>query len=670
MKITLGRASVQETKFPQVSLDSPHPSDLSHKSTFTRKWPRRRIKNSGIGVLLKRGVGNPSAKRGSHPETPIQRWKLDAIGDENDSVAEEKSSLDAGLSSCRKDRAAVSARKLAAGLRRLHLPEYPSHGGHSLGAKPRGGRVHHVDAVHRPDGNDLVHIQHCGSGSALRKFGMSSQFPNSPTEGVTKWDPVGLKKSNELKRVFGQPKRNDHRENSGLVIFALERELEHARARISELETERRSSKKKLEQFLLKLSEERAAWRSREHEKIRAYLHDMKAELGKEKKTRQRLEMANSKLVNQLSEAMLSAKRYMQQSEKERKARELIEEVCDELAKEIGDDRDEVEAAKRESMKVQEDVEEERKMLQMAEVWREERVQMKLVDAKVMLEEKYVQMNKLVADLQTLLNSRRTISNMGEIKRAELLCEAAGSVNIQDVRELRYEPPSSDDIFSVFEDNFGESNKMEAEPCLGYGPCHDSEIRTVSPGVGVLVKDGARALSNVFMSQSGELEEDTSEWETASHVEDQGSSYSPDGSDPSVSKHFQARNISRSREEIMDVDEVVLVPTRNSKKASSISRLWRSHLSNNSDSHKILSADGMKGRLSDGATTSPDRRSPLDLAEQLSSTLAGNPQVTQGRKGCIEWPLGVQKSSLKAKLLEARMDNQNTQLRQVLKQKI
>ncbi|XP_073055817.1 uncharacterized protein [Primulina eburnea] len=669
MKITLERAEVQEEHFPRVSLDSPHPSDLSHNSTSTRKWPSRRIKNSSVGVLLKRGVGTQSAKRGSRPETPMQRWKLDAINDENDSVVEEKSSLDAGLRGFRKGRTAVSARKLAAGIWRLRLPEYSSHGGHSLGVQPRDGRVHRVDAVHRPHDKNLLHSQH--SCSALRKFGMSSQFPDSPTEGVTKWDPVGSKRSTELRQGSGQPKRIDQRETSGLVTSALERELEHARARISELEIERRSSKKKLEQFLLKLSEERASWRSREHEKIRAILHNMKAELIKEKKTRQRLEMVNSKLVNQLSEAKLYAKRYMQQSEKERKARELIEEVCDELAKEIGDDRDEVEAAKRESMKVQEDVEEERKMLQMAEVWREERVQMKLVDAKVMLEEKYVQMNNLVADLQTLLNVRCTISDIGEIKKAELLCEAAGSVNIQDVRELRYEPPSSDEIFRLFEDNFGESDKMEAERCLGYGPCHDSQIHTASPGVGILVEDGALALSNVFKSQSGELEEDTSEWETASHVEDQGSSYSPDGSDPSVSTHFQARNISRSREEtpVKDVGEV-LVPTRNSKKALSISRLWRSQPSNDSDSYKLLSAYGIKGRLSNGATTSPDHVSPPDLAEQLSSPVAGNPQVTRGRKGCIEWPLGVQKSSLKARLLEARMDNKNTQLRQVLKQKI
>lgn len=140
MKITLDKASVRETQFPRDSLDSPHPSDFSHKFTSTRKWPCRIIKNSGVGVLLKKGAGTLSAKRGNHPETPMRRWKFDAIDDESNSVVDDKSSLNAGLRSCRNVRAAVSARKLAAGLWRLHLPEFPSHGGHNLGVQVFGFR--------------------------------------------------------------------------------------------------------------------------------------------------------------------------------------------------------------------------------------------------------------------------------------------------------------------------------------------------------------------------------------------------------------------------------------------------------------------------------------------------------------------------------------------------
>ncbi|KAK4851534.1 hypothetical protein QYF36_015989 [Acer negundo] len=62
---------------------------------------------------------------------------------------------------------------------------------------------------------------------------------------------------------------------------------------------------------------------------------------------------------------------------------------------------------------------------------------------------------------------------------------------------------------------------------------------------------------------------------------------------------------------------------------------------------------------------SPDRGSgkddlsPPDLVGQWSSPESGNPHITRGMKGCIEWPRGAQKNSLKAKLMEARMENGN-----------
>ncbi|KAI3466247.1 hypothetical protein Pfo_022910 [Paulownia fortunei] len=698
MKITVERTSAREAQPP---LNPPPPSDLSEKPSFPRKPPRRKTKTSGSGVRLKRESGALYAKRNSRPETPLLRWKFDEGNGKNNSVEEVKSSGEVGRKSGRRIRAVVSARKLAAGLWRLRMPEFQTNVGQRLGLQSGGGHFgatihcHHVDRVHNSPAKDLVHSPQSVSGpkhGLLYKFEPSFQFPNSAMEGATKWDPDGWKISDEMKQIFGQPKPIDHRASAGTVISALEAELEQARARINELENERRSSKKKLEQFLRKLSEERAAWRSREHEKIRAIIDDIKADLSREKKNRQRLEIVNSKLVNELADAKLSAKRYLQEYEKERKARELLEEVCDELAKEIGEDKAEVEALKRESMKLREEVEEERKMLQMAEVWREERVQMKLVDAKVMLEEKYSQMNRLIADLESFLNSRSTLSDLEEIKKAEFLRQVAASVNIQDIRDLTYEPPNLDDIFSVFEDvNFGESNEREVEPCDGYSPAsHASKIHTVSPEVKMLTKDGTHRHSNVYIDQSGELEEDASEWETVSHPEDQGSSYSPDGSDPSVHKNFRVSNVSRSGTEwekdggeetpIMEISEVDSVQMRQLTKVSSISKLWRSCPSNG-DNYKIISLDGKNGRLSNGrvsngATMSPDHGSakgglsPQDLSGQWSSPDSGNPHINRAMKGCIEWPRSAQKNSLKARLLEARMESQKIQLRQVLKQKI
>lgn len=512
-------------------------------------------------------------------------------------------------------------------------------------------------------------------------------------EGATKWDPTRCRTSDDLQNFYGHPKPLDQQVGVVSMVSALEVELEQARGRIHELETERRSSKKKLEHFLKKLSEERTIWRSREHEKVRAIIDDVKTDLNRERKNRQRMEIVNSKLVNELADAKMSAKRFMQDFEKERKARELIEEVCDELAKEIGEDKAEVEALKRESLKLRDEVEDERKMLQMAEVWREERVQMKLVDAKVTLEEKYAHMNKLIADLEMFLSSKSSITDVEEMRKADLLRQAAASVNIKDIREFVYEPSNPEDIFSIFEDmNFGEPNEREIEPCEVYSPAsRASKVHAVSPDANMHHKDGIQRYSNAYASQSGDIDDDDSGWETVSHLDDQGSSYSPAGSDPSVNKIRRDSNMSGSGTEweenageetpITEISEVCTMPTGQLKKVSSISRLWRS-MPGNAENFKIIAVEGTNGRLSNGrlsngtVTTSPDRGSgkgglsPPDLTGQWSSPDSGNPHITRGMKGCIEWPRGSQRNSLKTKLMEARLETQKIQLRHVLKQKI
>ncbi|XP_004294378.1 PREDICTED: uncharacterized protein LOC101307570 [Fragaria vesca subsp. vesca] len=584
----------------------------------------------------------------------------------------------------------MSARKLAAGLWRLQLPEMgvERRSEPQLGFQPDAG---HIGAPFLRQRNSKGfsseakdNLQSPGSTS---RSGFLRKLSNSVMEGATKWDPVCLKSSEEARQIYSQMKLLDQQASAASVVNVLESELEQARARIQELELERRSSKKKLEHFLRNMNEEKVSWRSREHEKIRAFIDDIKVELNRERKSRQRTEILNSKLVNELADTKLSAKRYMQDYEKERKARELIEEVCDELAKEIGEDKAEVEALKRESMKLRDEVEEERKMLQMAEVWREERVQMKLVDAKVAVEEKYSLMNKLVADLENFLKSRSSTPEVKEVREGEFLRQAAAAVNIQDVKDFSYEPPNPDDIFSVFEEvNFGEPNEREIEQCVAYSPVsHASKIRTVSPEANGIHKNRIQRHAIAYVGENGDIEEDESGWETVSHLE---SSYSPDGSAPSVNKNHRESNVSESGTEweeenygeetpITEISEVCSVPTKQSKKVSSIARLWRSGL-NSEDNYKIISVEGINGRLSNGRISnggilSPDRGSgkggfsPSDLVGQWSSPDSGNHHI-RGMKGCI--PLGAQKNSLKARLLEARLDSQKVQLRHVLKQKI
>ncbi|XP_057441182.1 uncharacterized protein LOC130733119 [Lotus japonicus] len=687
---------------PGVSSKTINPSpdaDLQPLNPFHRRRPRT------PGTRLRRH-GPPGGKR-SRPETPLLKWKIDERNDDDPPEEEQESpavKLGRRTSWSVKKQAevAVSARRLAAGLWRLHPPEMPvgDDSQRRLGLRHGGGHVG-LPFLSRPNGmahgSDLKNLSHSPRSISGTKSGHFCelepvQFPNTEMEGATKWDPLYLKAPDEAQHIYSHMKLVDQKASAVSIVSALETELEQARARIQELEIEHSSSKKKLEHFLKKVREERAQWRSREHEKIRAYIDDIKAELNRERKSRQRIEIVNSRLVNELADAKLSAKRYMQDHEKERKTRELIEEVCDELAKEIGDDKAEIEALKRESMKIREEVDDERRMLQMAEVWREERVQMKLIDAKVALEDKYSQMNKLVADLEAFLKSKSMNPNTKEMKEAQSLQQAAAAMNIQDIKGFSYEPPNSDDIFAIFEDaNFGESNEREIEPCGSHSPAssHASKIHTVSPEADEISKDGIQRRSNVFTDDNGDIEGDESGWETVSHVEDQGSSYSPEGSVGSLNRNHRESNVSRrsiheweenagDETPITEISEVCAIPTKQSKKVSSIKKLWRS-MPNNGDSYKIISVEGMdgklsNGRLSNGSIMSPEHGSgkgglsPQDPLYQLSPRESGSPHSHRGMKGCI--PRGALKNSLKAKLLEARLESQRVQIRHVLKQKI
>ncbi|XP_028760321.1 uncharacterized protein At5g41620-like [Neltuma alba] len=673
---------------------NPSPdSDLQPPKSSHRRKPR-----TPLARFRKNGA--PLGRR-SRPETPLLKWKTDDKGKNKDPLDEDEKS-DAGCGRRAKGKkqreASVSVRKLAAGLWRLQQPEMaPARSGRQHGIGHGGHRFpnHQNGVINGSDLNNVLQSPRSIVGAKNGHFcelEPSFLLSNSAMEGATKWDPVCLKTLDEAQHIYNQMKLLDQKVSAVSVVSALESELDQARARIQELETEQHTSKKKLEHFLRKVSEERTSWRSREHEKIRVYIDDIKAELNRERKSRQRTEIVNSRLVNELADAKLSIKRCMQDYEKERKARVLIEEVCDELAKEIGEDKAEVEALKRESMKLREEVEEERKMLQVAEVWREERVQMKLIDAKVALEEKYSQMNKLVADLESFLKSKCADFDPKEMREVQSLRQAVAAVNIQDIKGFSYEPPNPDDIFAIFEEvNGGEPAEREIEPCVAYSPAsRASKIHTVSPEANMIAKDIMQRCSDLYMDDNGEIE-DESGWETVSHIEDQGSSYSPEGSASSVNKnHHRESNVSGSVLEeweencgdetpITEISEVCSVPpTKQTKKVSSIGRIWKS-CPNNGENYKTVSVDGVNGRLSNGRLScgglmSPDRGSskgglsPRDLLCQLSSPESGNPHGHRGMKGCI--PRSTQKNSLKARLMEARMESQKLQLRHVLKQKI
>ncbi|ONK75016.1 uncharacterized protein A4U43_C03F12430 [Asparagus officinalis] len=523
---------MKQTQTRTLALDSGD----AHNPTRNQNPRPRRIRSPALGrVRLRRNAaGSGGGKRSGGPTTPLLKWKFDDADSESGSAPE-------------------SEKGRQKGKREEMRPDVVDPHSSSLRANPKHDRRQPILLNYPKNG-------------VLHKFGASGALPDSSMERATKWDPgfYSHLKNLEDQQVITVPN-----------VSSLQSELEHARARIAELETEQQSAKKKLDHLVRKLGEEKESWRRREHEKIRAVIESIKDDLHRERKNRKRMEIVNSKLVNELAEAKLSAKMFLQDYEKEKKTRELMEEVCDELAKEIGEDKAEVEALKADSMRIREEVEEERKMLQMAEVWREERVQMKLVDAKVTLEAKYSELSKLQAEIEAFLRARRnSIPNDQETEEAELLREAANLLKVQEVKEFPYQPPpASEDIFSVFEElqPKEEPNEREIEACQGYTNGNINGCSNKPP----------KGFANGMLdTNGGDIDvDDDSGWETVSHVEEQGSSNSIEGSDPSVNGACEESNASVSGTDWdengdngkvnSDISEVCSVGTKQSRKKGS-----------------------------------------------------------------------------------------------------
>jgi hypothetical protein len=470
-------------------------------------------------------------------------------------------------------------------------------------------------------------------------------------------------------------------------ISALKEELVQARNRIHELETESRTAKKKLDHLVRNLAEEKASWRSKEHDKVRSILDAVKGDSNRERKNRQRAEIMNSKLMGELSELKSAAKRYLQGYDKERNARKLMEEVCDELAKEIAEDKAEVEALKSESMKMRDEVEEERKMLQMAEVWREERVQMKLVDAKLTLDNKYSQLSELQVYLESFLSYHHGSSvDKGTVRNGEMLMEAIKSMKAHD-KEFSYKPPPpSEDIFAVFQElrQQEDTDEKEIGQCNGDTPVsHATKIHKMS-----LETDILKILANKYSNRPCARNEDEDDigWETASHVEEQVSSNSPDGSEPSVNGFCGGNDASVSgtdsednRENCMSNSGISGVCSTTGgkchKKGSSFARLWRS---SNGVGRRKTGPQFLNGRISSGrmCNTAPSPDFNNSEVCQISPSVGDwspdmlNPHVAHAMNGGVEWPQDAQKQNLKSKLPGARTSGRMVQLRQALERKI
>ncbi|KAI5083763.1 hypothetical protein GOP47_0003506 [Adiantum capillus-veneris] len=157
------------------------------------------------------------------------------------------------------------------------------------------------------------------------------------------------------------------------ALLKLKSDSEDVGTGFQELDLSQQSALKEVSRLLQKFGEHMTITRKREKERLKLAFLRLRQGIEEERNTCRLLKMQNKKLAKDLVNANIVAANACEELERQRKARELLEEVCNELAQEIGEDKAQVEQLKLEQEKYKERFEEELKVMRMMALWQDDR---------------------------------------------------------------------------------------------------------------------------------------------------------------------------------------------------------------------------------------------------------------------------------------------------------
>ncbi|PIN26549.1 hypothetical protein CDL12_00685 [Handroanthus impetiginosus] len=225
------------------------------------------------------------------------------------------------------------------------------------------------------------------------KFGESSQ---------------SLKTSTELLRVLNRIWSLEEKHALDMsLVKTLRRELDQSEARIQELLQEKKRDQKEIDNLTKQMMEYKVT-RRKEQDRVKDSVKLVENKLEDELKLRRQSEKLHHKLAKELSETKSSFSNALRELEQERKARKLLEDLCDEFANGIRDYEREVRFLKQKSYKDQIGREgNDRLILHFSEAWLDERTQMKLADTNDVSDQESA-LDKLCLEIEAFLQAKQS----------------------------------------------------------------------------------------------------------------------------------------------------------------------------------------------------------------------------------------------------------------------
>ncbi|KAL6876467.1 hypothetical protein ACP4OV_013039 [Aristida adscensionis] len=420
---------------------------------------RRSGEQEGEEEPLRRGLAaaRARARRKAAHATPSPSWKLEPSPPRKEEEAgEPEAVVAAGRRGAPAAAAAASARQLGATLweiqdvirvagagRRIRRRGRRSTAGDEAD-QPRssGGCGGHLAASFMEHGKlheDRCHSRHpLSPASYTSSVGAASINLVSPTRSLDfRQAGYNLKTSTELLKVLNRIWSLEEQHAADVsALKGLKQELQHAQGCIQELMQERQRYHHEIDSLARQVAEDKLARRNKEQEKIRAALHSLREELEDERHLRKHSETLHRKLGKELSEMKSAFVKAVKDLEKEKKATCLLENLCDEFAKGIRNYEEEVRVLKQKHAKEYEH-KFDKSVVHISEAWLDERMQMQNANAREDLPGRTSITERLSSEIQNFLhhakrsgNSKNGNIHIGEKQDASLCQQSLESVHL------------------------------------------------------------------------------------------------------------------------------------------------------------------------------------------------------------------------------------------------
>ncbi|KAI4303395.1 hypothetical protein MLD38_039033 [Melastoma candidum] len=303
-----------------------------------------------------------------------------------------------------------------------------------------------------------------------------------------------------LNRIWSLEER--HASNKS-ILKALRSELDQSQMRIKELMREKRNDKQLMEHLLKQVKGDKFVRNQKEQDKADAETQLLNEELEEERSLRHHSKILHGKVAKEFEEMKSAYLGAQQELERERKARILLESLCDEFAKGVRDYEQVVRSLTNKPVK--QNIGREcldRLILHISEAWLDERMQMKLTEAKGDSSGTSSIVDKLNSDIETfLLAKQKDLGQTSNISPSLMeerrlhrhspesfaLNEVASAPRITGDEDQS--PGNSLELSKQTHSMGGKTEGISNEPRNGHLPDADSSIETLNRSRAVNLKE-------------------------------------------------------------------------------------------------------------------------------------------------------------------------------------